>query len=413
LSVGALSNARAWLARLPLVGPLAMFASSGIAFAAANIIWARTLPVDAYAIVALCVAIQNLAQRFAPFGADLQVNRGAGALSGHGVRRVVATSLLVAVSAALAAGIGYRLHGALAVSLAVATFAGGVTVYAAASLQARRRFLPSLALLHSGNYLLLALSIVTAATGVADASVIVGAIAVGAVIVLVAAAFTLRRLLNESTGTALPYAARTLLPLVAIAGSAEIMTQLDRLMTPLLLNLADLARLSVLLALIGPPFRLIEMAVAYAMLPELRAAAATPGAPWRALRGPVVMALAVSGTAAVLLLAFIGPVSQWLTDARYVLPLSLVVVALVAGLVRVAHGFSSAATTALIPNESLLRMSALGLLSVAVAIVGAVIGSRWGLEGVICGSMTGWLFRVLGSLKLLNDAVRHRSGTSA
>jgi hypothetical protein len=65
---------------------------------------------------------------------------------------------------------------------------------------------------------------------------------------------------------------------------------------------------------------------------------------------------------------------------------------------------------ALIPNESLTRLSALGIASVAVAIVGAVIGSHWGLEGVICGSMTGWLFRVLGSLKLLNAAIQPRSG---
>ena len=82
------------------------------------------------------------------------------------------------------------------------------------------------------------------------------------------------------------------------------------------------------------------------------------------------MAIAVSFTAAVLLLAFIGPVSQWLAGARYSLGLALTVVALASGLVRVAHGFSSAATTALMPNESLNRMSVLGIASVAVAIVG-------------------------------------------
>jgi hypothetical protein len=47
----------------------------------------------------------------------------------------------------------------------------------------------------------------------------------------------------------------------------------DRLTTPLLLSFEDLAVLSVLLALAGPPFRLLELAVAYTLMPELKSAA--------------------------------------------------------------------------------------------------------------------------------------------
>jgi O-antigen/teichoic acid export membrane protein len=405
VAAAALRNLRALLRSVPLGWPLVMFATSGLAFAAANIVWARTLPVDTYAVVALSVAILNLALRLAPFGADLEINRGDGALSRASIRRVAATSALTAVIAGAAASIGYGLSPGVGASLACAVACGGLTVYGAAALQARRRYLPSLALLHALNYLLLGLSLATAATGVASAAVIVGAVAIASFALLIVATSALRTMLRGAADPGAGHSTRNLLALFAITGSAELMTQLDRLVTPAVLSLADLAHLSVLLALVGPPFRLLEMAVAYAILPELRAAT-TAAARRRALQGSLKIAFGVSALAAVLLLLFLTPVSQWLLGAKFTLPLSLIAVAVFAGLVRVAHGFAGAAATALIPNEKLTQLSTLGIVSVGIGIAGAIFGSRWGLQGVVWGSTIGWLVRTLASAGLVRSGLR-------
>ena len=408
MAAAVLRNLRSGLRKLPLGWPLVMFATSGLAFAAANIIWARTLPVDAYAIVALSIAILNLALRLAPFGADLEINRGGGALSSASISRVAATSVLTAGAAGAVASIGYSLSFAVSASIAIAVACGGITVYSAATLQARRRYLPSLGLLHALNYLLLGLSVATAATGAASASVIVGTVALASVALLIVATSILRAMLRGSSGQGTGHSTRNLLALFAITGSAEVMTQLDRLVTPAVLSLADLAQLSVLLALVGPPFRLLEMAVAYSILPELRAAT-TATARRRALRGSLSIAVGVSALAALLLLIFLKPVSHWLLGTKFTLPLGLIAVALLAGLVRVAHGFAGAAATALVPNERLTQLSTLGIVSAGIGIAGAIFGSRWGLQGVLWGSMIGWLVRTLASAGLVRCALRSTS----
>ena len=110
--------------------------------------------------------------------------------------------------------------------------------------------------------------------------------------------------------------------------------------------------------------------------------------------------------AALLLLIFLQPVSQWLLGTKFTLPLGLIAVALFAGLVRVAHGFAGAAATALVPNERLTQLSTLGIVSVGIGIAGAIFGSRWGLQGVVWGSTIGWLVRTLASAGLVRGALR-------
>jgi O-antigen/teichoic acid export membrane protein len=405
MQLAVLRNSVATISRSPLLWPVTMFGVSGVAFAAANIVWARTLPVESYALVALCVAIINLALRFAPFGADLEINREGWALSAAAIGGVVVTCLAAATVAGAVASVGYGLGVDVAIGLAVAVAAGGITAYAAATLQARRRYFLSLAYMHSINYLLLLLSIATAVGALVTVPAIVWAVAGGTLVVLVPASIALVALWRSSVGTDGSRSFRRLLPLVLVTGSAEVLTQLDRLVTPLVLGLGELAQLGVLLALVGPPFRLLEMAVAYAMLPELRSA--TDAAQRRrALRESATLAGTVSLVAAGLLLLFLAPLSNWLLASKFTLPHNVIVAALLAGLVRVAHGFAGAAATALVPNERLHRLSALGLWSAAIGITGAVVGGQWGLQGVIYGSMTGWIVRTLGSARLVRQALQ-------
>ena len=43
----------------------------------------------------------------------------------------------------------------------------------------------------------------------------------------------------------------------------------------------------------------------------------------------------------------------------------------------------------------LVRLSVIGWISIGVALLGAVIGARWGLTGVVYGVGLGWAFRAI------------------
>jgi O-antigen/teichoic acid export membrane protein len=198
---------------------------------------------------------------------------------------------------------------------------------------------------------------------------------------------------------------RKLWPLLVITASVELMMTSDRLITPLLLGLHDLAELAILLSLVGPPFRLLEMSVSYTLLPEL-ASAPNRGGALRAIRHSGLIAAAISGAAAVAMLVVLEPLSHLLFGDKFHLTSGLVLAVVIAGLIRVAQSFANAAATALAPEEHLPRVAALGTLGAVLVVVGSIVGARWGLEGVIYGSILGWFFRTAVYAEIVREALR-------
>lgn len=374
-----------------------VFTVSGGAFAGANLLLARSLSAREYGLFTLIVSILYVGYTLAPLGADGVVNRRRLRAAPPLLRRTVATSLSLALIVPLVGGLVYEELGTGAlVVLAVGIAAGGVNRMAAAQYQSRRRFRISLALSETGNVLLVAAAFFALLLDHDDGLMPVGVLAGGLVIL---AAFGWTRLLREGArdGTSPDvFCWRDSLSYAFMSWAGYVLIQLERLVIPKVLTLEDLALFGVLACLVIAPFRVLQLAVGYTLLPRLRAAedvAARRRLIAREAR--LVLGVCVVACGAVLVVA------PWLVDLlladKYELTPPLLAVGLVAGFAKMLNGFVRAAVTALVSTRRLALVSAFGWLAVGVAVVGAVLGRPWGLEGVVLGISAGWLARAAAS----------------
>jgi hypothetical protein len=169
-----------------------------------------------------------------------------------------------------------------------------------------------------------------------------------------------------------------------------LLIQLERLVIPYVLPLADLALFGVLGAIAGSLFRLLQMGIGFTLLPRLRSA--TNVLERRQLIAHELrLAVVIAAAGAVAILVLTPLVERWLLAGKYHLPPSLVIAVLFSGVAKIAHAFAKAAATALATQRELALVNAAGWLSVALAVGSAVVAASWGLEGVIYGVGVGWV----------------------
>ena len=65
------------------------------------------------------------------------------------------------------------------------------------------------------------------------------------------------------------------------------------------------------------------------------------------------------------------------------------------GILKVMASLVATTINALGSPAELVRLSVIGWISIAVAVLGAVAGARWGLTGVVYGVGLGWAFRAI------------------
>jgi hypothetical protein len=190
------------------------FGLGGVGYALGNLLLARALPPAQFGVFTLFVALVQIGASLAPVGLDGQVNRRPGGVVLPG--RVLLPSGIVAAAAAIFASTLYRLDTALVVALVISVTAGGATHVAAAIFQSRLRFGLSLSL----------------SQGLAVA--------------------LLGRERPRGPTAAHPFSEG--LSLLGITAAALILMQLERLLTPRLLTLEDLATFAVVASIVGSRF---------------------------------------------------------------------------------------------------------------------------------------------------------------
>ena len=98
--------------------------------------------------------------------------------------------------------------------------------------------------------------------------------------------------------------------------------QMERLLTPRLLTLEDLATFAVAATLIGSPFRMLQMGAGYTLLPRLSTAATAEER--RQLVRREAAAIMIIGAAGALVILFAAPwVARWLLAGKYQLSTAL------------------------------------------------------------------------------------------
>jgi len=371
------------------------FGLGGVGYALGNLLLARALPPAQFGVFTLFVALVQIGASLAPVGLDGQVNRRPGGVVLPG--RVLVPSGIVAAAAAIFASTLYRLDTTLVVALVISVIAGGATHVAAAIFQSRLRF---------GLSLSLSQGLAVALLGMGAAAVIAGGAEPRVLAALVAAYY----ITSAGVGWGLlgrerprgPAAAHPLsegLSLLGITAAALILMQLERLLTPRLLTLEDLATFAVVASIVGSPFRMLQMGAGYTLLPRLSTASSQEDR--RLLVRREAVAVMVIGIAAGLVILVAAPwVAEWLLAGKYELSSALMIAALVGAAVKLADGFATTIVWALASRRQLAMLNWVSWTCASIGVVGAWAGARWGLIGLMYGVTLGWLSRgaVAGAL---------------
>ncbi|HSC13520.1 MAG TPA: hypothetical protein VLI71_00280 [Gammaproteobacteria bacterium] len=396
----------------PTVLSMVVYGGSGLAFVGANLLLARELSTTQFALLTLLIALNTLGYHLAPLGLDGVVTRGRAEVGWPLLKRAAAVSVGLGVAVAVTAFLAYGLSIGLAALLLGGTAAGGLMLVASAKFQSEQRFGVSLALNLSPSFMLLlgALATIAAGSSTADLSfdIWAGGLGVAAVIGW-ALALRGRRAPSAIVGS-VPWGEALVLAGVSAAGMLFI--QLERLVIPHVLSVADLALFGVLGAIAGSIFRLLQMAVGFTLLPRLRAAATVVERRQliaKELRFALVVAALGSG--AVLVLTPL--IERWFLVGKYHLSMGLLVAALFSGTAKIAHAFSRAAATALATPRELNFVNWAGWLSAAFAIGAAVVAAPWGLTGVVYAIGFGWLAWAVMSLVVISHHLRLPAAVAA
>jgi O-antigen/teichoic acid export membrane protein len=401
---------RLW--RLPTIRTAVVYAASGVGFAGANLVLARLLPKDEYAVFTLVLALVNFGFALATAGIDGIVLRQALEFGPRLLGRVTAAAAAVALALGVAAELGYRLGPALIAMVVVSTAAGGIMVVAGAQFQREQRFGLSLSLIQSPNLFLALAAAAVVATGadaawvpvlIATAGFVLGAW-LGWWLLLRERGAKPERGYRFSWGEAFAYA--------GLNASGLLLVQLERLLIPHVLPLAELATYGVLAAVVGSPFRVLQNSVGYSLLPRLTAATSVAEQRRLVAREVWLAALLVVLASAAVWVA-VPLVEHWFLAGKYHLGKPLVLAAVVAGLAKVLNAFSKATVTALASARELALINVLGWVAVVVAAVAAAAAARWGLPGVIYGVGAGWLLRALTALVVSARHLRRRGPSTA
>src|SRR6187549_3067149 len=122
----------------PTVVSMAVYGGSGLAFAGANLLLARELSTEQFALVTLLVALNTLGYHMGPLGLDGMVMRGRVEVGWPLLKRALAVAAGVGLATSVIASLLYGFSATLAAILLCGTAAGGLMLVASASFQSEQ-----------------------------------------------------------------------------------------------------------------------------------------------------------------------------------------------------------------------------------------------------------------------------------
>ena len=385
----------------------------GVGFSLGSLLLARSLPTDEYGRVSLVLGIVAVAGLTAPLGLDqVAARRGIGLDAGWW-RAVLAASVVTAAGAAIVAGLIYHLAPSLVASVALITLALGIAQSAGGHFQGQQRLRAAVWVVQLLNGALALVAVLDVEIDLPTAGAVCLLIAA---VVLIAALIVWQRVRRrEGAGDPQPrpwglrWEAMSLLT-VQTCGAAFM--QLERLLLGPIVGLHDLAVYSVLAALVSSPFRLLQAAVQFTLIPTLRLASGARARRTRVLREAALVLVSVAaGSVALWVLA--PPLARWLTAGRYALSHALIAATLISGLFKVLTGFTTAVVVSCGEERRLRLLSFVCWGSIGVSVAGAFLTAPWGLVGVLYGICSGWVIRCLLTGWLALPFLRQSAGSDA
>lgn len=383
------------LLRSPSLRTAAAMGVGGVCFSVGGLILARELPTQEYALVSLVLGIVSVAGNTAPLGLDQVAARRGIRLDARWRRASFGASVATALAAGIFSRLVYRLPPALMASVVLMTVAIGVGQSVGAHFQGQRQFGIAVWVLQLLNVTIALIALITLVAGLGSAAAVCGAMSIAALIAAAAVSRLVSRQSSSGDRQLPPSKVRgEAVSLAATQAGGSTFLQLERLLVGPTVGLHDLAVFGVLAAFVSSPFRLLQAAVQFTLIPRLREArdASARRALMRREGALVVLPLA-AGSAAIWLLA--PPLARWLLAGRYELTEPLIAVMLFSGWLKLLNGFLSAVVISRGEARRLGWLSAICWGSLGASIAGAFAGIPWGLAGVLLGIAAGWLARCL------------------
>jgi O-antigen/teichoic acid export membrane protein len=364
----------------------------GLALAAGNLLLARVLPTDEFARFALMYSLVTVGVSIAPIGADVILVRRDFVPNRRLHRQVFYTSVLVATAVVAVAMSLYPLPVALLAVIGVCIIGGGIKTVPVAYFRSQQQFNAALALTVSTNASLLLASVIGFVAGARSA--LLPGIAMSLSLALAAALgwHAIRPSISGSTGST--YAWSEGWSAVSFASAGMILGAFERLLAPRLLNLHELATFSVLATIAGSPFQMLQLGVGYTLVPGLRNAT-TAAQRAKVFKHEAIIVAATATTAGVVVWIITPSVLHWILNDRYSVAWPLLTAALVTGALKVFSSLAASVVNALGSGRDLFLISGIGWVAIAFGFIGASVGVRWGLTGLVFGVGAGWLFRAI------------------
>jgi O-antigen/teichoic acid export membrane protein len=363
----------------------------GLALAAGNLLLARMLPTDEFARFALMYSLVMVGISIAPIGADVILLRRHFVPDLRLHRQLFGTSVLVAAVLVAVAKLLYPLPVALLAVIGACVIAGGMRTVVVAYFRSQERFNAALALSVSTNASVLLGSVIGFVAGVRSSLLPVIAMSLSYVLTAALGAHAVRRVVaapNRSSS----YAWSEGWSAVSFASAGMILGAFERLLAPRLLNLHELATFGVLATIAGSPFQMLQMGVGYTLVPGLRNAK-TPTQRTKVFKHEAIIVVATAAAAGVVVWIITPSVLHWILNDRYKVAWPLLTAALVTGTLKVLSSLAASVVNALGSGRDLLLISGIGWIAIAFGFIGASVGVRWGLTGLVFGVGAGWLFQ--------------------
>jgi hypothetical protein len=373
----------------------------GLAFSLGSLMFAETLPVGEFTAVVLMMALSQVALCTGPLGADTLINRVRGTPARSAWFRVLLTCAVVAALLAGASIYSYEFTILNASILFIICLGSGMNRFASAVYQSRQDFQKSqwITQIHNGIFLLIA-----AVTFSLNLDTALPAFVTIALAYVLVPSLVWTRISSElASSTALNPTSDIKwdegYPIVATTLAIVFLAQLERLSIPNLLGERELATFAVLAAIVGGPFRVLQIGMRYTLLPRLNGARNK-----LEIRQILVRDTMIAGIAIGLASLAIAIVTPWLMRVffaeKYSIGAGLIVAALVGGTGKVVSSLSAVVATSLGEKKTLQRLNYWSWISLTVAITSAVICSSFGLTGLVYGVSVGWYLYFFAGLAL-------------
>ena len=371
------------------------FGLGGAGFAVGNLIFARILSSYEYGLLSLVIGVIQVAGFSAPLGLDYLIARR-GLTFGSRLRRtVLLTSTLVGVGTFFVAMGLYHLKVSLLVPIFVATAAMGISQTVAAHFQSQQQLGLSVPFVQASNCLLLLIAVIAAVCSMTSATLPSDLIALTGLITAAIGWLMIKKLMAENAPQ--PMQAQLwseAISLMTINVASSVLLQLERLIIPMVIGIAGLALFGVAASLVGSPFRMLQHAVTFTIVPRLRDASSASERR-RLLRHEFLLCGIVMGPAALVIWQLAPSIAHWLFGGRYDLSTAVIVAMIVSGLLKVLSAFGTSVVSALAPDKGLRLLSAASWVCIALAVGLAFAFRPWGLCGVIYAISVGWLVRTI------------------